>query len=122
MVFAGELFLPEASGYIPQKKGFVYPGRPFTLNGDPLYEKYIKSYGYSRHLTIVFATFVLMQVFNMINARKINDEVVKCAGCCSNVMFIVIWLIIFVVQVVITQLSQDVFKCARGVSLLTPGS
>lgn len=30
---------------------------------------------YSRHMTFVFNTFVMLQVFNFMNARKIHDEV-----------------------------------------------
>lgn len=33
-----------------------------------------KDYTPSRHFTFIFNTFVMMQVFNFINARKLNDE------------------------------------------------
>ena len=117
IVFWGELFIPESENFIPNKDGFIYPGRPYHYNGDPLYEVYFHSYGPSRHLTIVFTAFVFMQVFNMINSRKINDEWNIFGGLLGNWMFIVIWIIIFVVQIILSQFSQDIFKCARSVSL-----
>lgn len=97
IVFWGELYIPEAPGYIPNRKGFIYPGRPYTFTGQPLYNLYYGDYGPSRHMTIVFTAFVFMQVFNMINARKINDEKNAFAGIINNRMFIIIWLLIFVI-------------------------
>lgn len=44
------------------------------LNGDPDYATVLKATGYySRHSTFIFNTFVMLQVFNFINARKIHD-------------------------------------------------
>ena len=97
IVFWGEHFIPESPGFIPNKEGFIYPGRPYTILGDELYEIYIDSYGYSRHMTIVFTAFVFMQIFNMINSRKIHDEKNIFEGLFSNYLFIAIWVIIFVV-------------------------
>ena len=36
--------------------------------------KQFKEYGPSRHFTIIFNAFVFMQIFNFLNARRINDE------------------------------------------------
>ena len=33
-----------------------------------------KDYGASRHMTIVFNVFVVMAIFNLFNARVINDD------------------------------------------------
>ena len=30
---------------------------------------------YSRHFTVIFNVFVMMQVFNFINSRKLYDEI-----------------------------------------------
>ena len=38
----------------------------------------------------------MMQIFNMINARKINDEKNICDGIFRNSMFVGVWIIIFV--------------------------
>lgn len=117
--FAGEFWLPENSDYEPQNpdnENLIMPGRLYDWNGDELYKKYRESDddpGPSRHFTVVFNTFVLMQIFNMLNARKINDELNIFAGVFSNWMFCVIWIVILIMQVLITQFTQDVFVVAR---------
>lgn len=117
IVFAGEYMIPEANGYFPNFQGMIYPGRPKTYTGDPLWERYQGDFGYSRHMTIVFTAFVMMQVFNMINARKIHDEKKIWEGLLGNKMFVIIWIVIFIVQILLSQFTADLFKCARGVSL-----
>jgi len=57
----------------------------------------------SRHLTIVFNLFVFMQIFNMICARKIHDEVNIFNGICTNPAFLIVWGIIVVFQICCTQ-------------------
>lgn len=57
----------------------------------------------SRHLSIVFNLFVFMQIFNMICSRKINDEFNIFAGVTENPAFVVVWSVIFVVQICVTQ-------------------
>ena len=52
-------------------------------------------------MTNVFNIFVLMQVFNLINARKINDEAHVFSGIHKNWMFLVVWIIIAGGQVII---------------------
>jgi hypothetical protein len=42
----------------------------------------------------VFNLFVLFQIFNMIGARKINDEVNILDGVHTNAMFVIVWTII----------------------------
>lgn len=58
-----------------------------------MYSKY-ESDGASRHLTWVFNTFVIMQIFNMFPVRKINDEWNIFAGVLDNYVFIGIFLMI----------------------------
>ena len=49
-------------------------GMLLTIGGKINYENIFKDTGvYSRHATFIFNTFVMMQVFNFINSRKIND-------------------------------------------------
>eukprot|EP00343_Euplotes_focardii_P011620 CAMPEP_0205832224 /NCGR_PEP_ID=MMETSP0206-20130828/46399_1 /ASSEMBLY_ACC=CAM_ASM_000279 /TAXON_ID=36767 /ORGANISM="Euplotes focardii, Strain TN1" /LENGTH=239 /DNA_ID=CAMNT_0053137571 /DNA_START=191 /DNA_END=910 /DNA_ORIENTATION=- len=115
IVFAGEKFIPEDPSYFPiQENGNIVAGRSYTFNGSPLYEPYLKEYGPSRHYTIVFTVFVMLQVFNMLNARKINDETNIFSGMFDNPMFLTIWVAIFVVQIFITQFTADVFQVHRG--------
>lgn len=44
--------------------------------------------GASVHYTLVFNAFVLMQLFNQINARKINDEPNVLEGILGNRLFL----------------------------------
>lgn len=116
LTFAGEYFLPEDQDYTPRNGKYIQSGRLYDWDGSDLYKKFRDSSndpGPSRHMTIVFTTFVYMQVFNMLNARKINDELNIFSGICENKMFVIIWIIILFMQVFITQLTQDVFVVAR---------
>ena len=115
IVFAGEYFIPEDQNYEPRNGDLIHTGRLFDWNGDDLYKELKKDHGPSRHYAIVFNIFVLMQIFNMINARKINDEKNICDGIFVNSMFIVVWIIIFILQIIIVQFTQDVFLVHREV-------
>jgi len=80
------------------ESGLTHTGRLKDWdNKTPLWHKYEYSVGPSRHLTVVFNVFVLMQIFNMINARKIRDEFNIVEGLTKSTMFLFIWAIIFVV-------------------------
>lgn len=57
----------------------------------------------SEHYTIVFNTFVLMQLFNEINARKIHGERNVFEGIFNNPIFCSIVFGTFVIQVTQTQ-------------------
>lgn len=48
---------------------------------------------------MVFNAFVFCQIFNFINARKLNDEINIFAGILKNQMFIVIVSVIIALQV-----------------------
>lgn len=56
----------------------------------------------SRHLTVIFNLFVFMQIFNMICARKINDQLNIFDGVFSNPAFMTVWTIIVVFQIICT--------------------
>lgn len=61
--------------------------------------------------TIVFQAFVFMQIFNMVNARKLlNNEYNVFSRFCNNPRFIVILLLIIVVQLVLVQFGGRAFK------------
>ena len=53
----------------------------------------------SLHFTIIFNAFVLMTLFNEINARKIHNERNVFAGIQNNSVFLVIWITCFIGQV-----------------------
>nr|XP_057932721.1 plasma membrane calcium-transporting ATPase 1a isoform X1 [Doryrhamphus excisus]XP_057932722.1 plasma membrane calcium-transporting ATPase 1a isoform X1 [Doryrhamphus excisus]XP_057932723.1 plasma membrane calcium-transporting ATPase 1a isoform X1 [Doryrhamphus excisus] len=65
----------------------------------------------SEHYTIVFNTFVLMQLFNEINARKIHGERNVFDGIFNNPIFCSIVFGTFVIQIVIVQFGGKPFSC-----------
>ena len=91
LVFAGDSFIPEyVDSYDttifaahPEYKwkdgiigGTVRSGRFKHINGDDDYADIFQEYRiFSRHFTFIFNTFVMMQVFNFINAKKLHEEV-----------------------------------------------
>jgi len=115
-LFAGEYMIPESDPKYewPEKPGFVYPGRAADWNGEELYTvKMQEELGPSRHLTFIFTAFVFMQIFNMITARKIHDELNIFEGIFKNKIFLVIWFVICGGQVIITQFGGLVFVCNK---------
>eukprot|EP01070_Trichotokara_eunicae_P011798 Trichotokara_eunicae@DN7922_c0_g1_i1.p1 len=103
MIFSGDCWIPETEWDITDALRLTYPdfsefsqkcgggntvrsGRryfPFTTRED--YKKtWALNIGPSRHYTIVFNTFVWMQIFNLINARKIQNELNVFSGLTRN--------------------------------------
>ncbi|XP_031422337.1 plasma membrane calcium-transporting ATPase 3 isoform X2 [Clupea harengus] len=66
----------------------------------------------SEHYTIIFNTFVLMQLFNEINARKIHGERNVFDGMFRNPIFCSIVFGTFAMQFVIVQWGGKPFSCA----------
>ncbi|XP_033029989.1 plasma membrane calcium-transporting ATPase 3 isoform X1 [Lacerta agilis] len=66
----------------------------------------------SEHYTIIFNTFVLMQLFNEINARKIHGERNVFDGIFGNPIFCSIVLGTFGIQIVIVQFGGKPFSCS----------
>ena len=111
-LFAGEHFIPESdlSLQFDRPTGYVYPGRATDWDGKDLYTKeMIMKHGASRHLTFIFNSFVFMQIFNMICARKIHDEWNIFDGIHLNTTFCILWFVIIGGQVLITQFGSRVF-------------
>jgi len=65
----------------------VHNGMLYDFNGEKHYKKF-SDVTPSRHLTVVFNLFVWLQIFNMLCARKINDEYNIFEGIHTNFMFI----------------------------------
>uniref|UniRef100_A0A674MJX0 Calcium-transporting ATPase n=1 Tax=Takifugu rubripes TaxID=31033 RepID=A0A674MJX0_TAKRU len=65
----------------------------------------------SEHYTIVFNVFVMMQLFNEINARKIHGERNVFEGIYRNPIFCSVVLGTFVLQIVIVQFGGKPFSC-----------
>ncbi|XP_013202195.1 plasma membrane calcium-transporting ATPase 4 isoform X1 [Microtus ochrogaster] len=67
----------------------------------------------SQHYTIVFNTFVLMQLFNEINSRKIHGEKNVFAGIYRNVIFCSVVLGTFICQILIVEFGGKPFSCTN---------
>lgn len=66
----------------------------------------------SIHFTIIFNSFVLMQIFNEINARKIHGERDVFSGMFTNPIFVSIIIGTIIVQFVIVQFGGAAFSCS----------
>ena len=95
IIFWGELYIPEYEDSLDStvyagdnqrykwsldsngdRTGTIVSGRFYNFLGQAEYETAFQATGnYSRHFTFIFNTFVMLQLFNFINARKIHDEV-----------------------------------------------
>lgn len=85
LVFYGEHLLQEYEDAFDHTEGFqtsykydangtARSGRMLKINGDKDYEAVFEEiHVYSRHFTFVFNTFVMLQIFNFLNSRKIHD-------------------------------------------------
>jgi magnesium-transporting ATPase (P-type) len=87
------------------------------FDGNPVYSDFF-DHTPSRHLTFVFNLFVFFQIFNMLAARKINDEFNFLSGIFTNFMFMSVWIIIVVGQVLIVQFGSKAMKVhIKGLTL-----
>lgn len=103
-----EAEVEHASSYA--QEGMIFPGRLYDWKSKPLYKCYKELLGNSRHFTLVFNSFIYMQVFNMFNARKIYDEKNVFKGIGANKHFWGVWLVIALFQIVITQFTGKLFE------------
>nr|XP_034962102.1 plasma membrane calcium-transporting ATPase 2 isoform X3 [Zootoca vivipara] len=87
--------------FVGEKMFEIDSGRNAPLHSPP-----------SEHYTIIFNTFVMMQLFNEINARKIHGERNVFDGIFRNPIFCTIVLGTFVVQIVIVQFGGKPFSCS----------
>uniref|UniRef100_A0A480TF78 Calcium-transporting ATPase n=1 Tax=Sus scrofa TaxID=9823 RepID=A0A480TF78_PIG len=90
LVFAGEKFFD------------IDSGRKAPLHSPP-----------SQHYTIIFNTFVLMQLFNEINSRKIHGERNVFSGIFRNLIFCSVVLGTFISQILIVEFGGKPFSCTN---------
>uniref|UniRef100_A0A6B2KX59 Calcium-transporting ATPase n=1 Tax=Arcella intermedia TaxID=1963864 RepID=A0A6B2KX59_9EUKA len=64
----------------------------------------------SVHYTIIFNVFVLCQVFNEFNARKVNNDLNVFTGLFDNPLFCIIVLVVVFFQVILVQFGGNVVK------------
>lgn len=87
--------------FVGEKMFEIDSGRNAPLHSPP-----------SEHYTIIFNTFVMMQLFNEINARKIHGERNVFDGIFRNPIFCTIVLGTFAIQIVIVQFGGKPFSCS----------
>ncbi|XP_074692707.1 plasma membrane calcium-transporting ATPase 2 isoform X5 [Strix aluco] len=87
--------------FVGEKMFKIDSGRNAPLHSPP-----------SEHYTIIFNTFVMMQLFNEINARKIHGERNVFDGIFRNPIFCTIVLGTFTIQIVIVQFGGKPFSCS----------
>ncbi|KAI7795092.1 plasma membrane calcium-transporting ATPase 4 isoform X1 [Triplophysa rosa] len=88
LLFAGEKFFS------------IDSGRNTPLHSPP-----------SEHYTIIFNVFVMMQLFNEINARKIHGERNVFEGIYRNPIFCLVVVGTFALQIIIVQFGGKPFSC-----------
>ena len=112
-MYLGERFLPEydsAEKSNPDNSDFVCSGRYYHYDGSDDYKKYYEDEGPSRHFTYIFNIFIWFELFNEINARRINDEIFPFVGFSKASLFIGVWFITAGIQVLITQVGSYAFQ------------
>lgn len=73
----------------------------------------------SRHLSFIFNLFVFLQIFNMLGARKINDEINIFEGIFKNPLFLGVWFTIFGGQILIMVFGRSALKVHNeGITLM----
>ncbi|NXN90441.1 AT2B2 ATPase, partial [Bombycilla garrulus] len=87
--------------FVGEKMFKIDSGRNAPLHSPP-----------SEHYTIIFNTFVLMQLFNELNARKLHGERNVFDGIFRNPIFCTIVLGTFAIQIVIVQFGGKPFSCS----------
>ncbi|NXP67407.1 AT2B4 ATPase, partial [Chloropsis cyanopogon] len=96
---------------------FLSPPNPFSRPGEKFFD--IDSGRNaplhsppSEHYTMVFNTFVMMQLFNEINARKIHGERNVFEGIYRNPIFCTVVLGTFFAQIIIVEFGGKPFSCS----------
>merc|ERR1719516_698128 len=65
------------------------------------------------HFTMVFNAFVMMTIFNEINARKIHGQRNVFIGIFTNPIYYVIWIVTFISQILIIEFGGIAFSTTR---------
>ena len=91
--------------------GTIRSGRGIFPDGKADYKTIHDTYHtYSRHYTFIFNVFVMMQIFNFLNSRKLGDELNVFEGIFSNWLFPVIVVAIFALQILIVTFGSLAFS------------
>ena len=78
------------------------------------YNHYINYYGGTTHMTLIFDIFVCYTLFNQINCRIIDDSFNTFKRISKGIMFCIVTLCELAIQIVISQIGNQVFHCVSG--------
>lgn len=82
-----------------------------SSSGDALYNKL--TWYATPHYTMVFNTFIFLQIFNLLNCRKIDESFNFFSGILDNPVYIFVWIFIVIIQVILGQWGGIFFSCYR---------
>lgn len=140
LIFCGDSFLPETQwGYLTSadreqndfcefsdcdpltgRGSLMRSGRryKFFSTEEDYEERWVGVLGPSRHLTFVFNTFVLMQLFNMISAGDVEEDFTKKLSLprlflkmTKNSLGFFIWLFILFAQILMVEYGGSMMGC-----------
>lgn len=120
LLFSGEFWLPDnmiitrtqPDGTIItyNTPGHIAPGRPFSYGGDEQeYRALEEEFGASRQITLIFNTYALMVLFNIVNCRTLRDEINLFKGTAGNIKFVVILTLVAGIHFFIGNFTGAVF-------------
>lgn len=92
ILFAGDIWFDIDSGRIDQSSDCTPSSKP------------------SKHYTMIFNAFVMMTLFNEINARKLHGQRNVFSGILRNPIYIIIWIATFAAQVLIIEFGNIAFQ------------
>lgn len=90
----------------------------YTLRTSKLYGIHnnpTQEMGASRHLTFLYNTFVYLQLFNQINARKLSRDWNIFDGLFKNYIACLVLVIEFGAQIIITEFGSSAFQLSPKV-------
>jgi Ca2+ transporting ATPase len=95
---------------------------PDIYNIQDAYKLFISNMYATSHYTIVFNTFVICQLFNEINCRILDDSFNIFKRITTNYLFIIVWFVEMILQIIIVEFTGPVFKVSKGVNYAYLGS
>ncbi|GAM20513.1 hypothetical protein SAMD00019534_036880, partial [Acytostelium subglobosum LB1] len=84
--------------------------------GDKIYENFVDFpivYSERHHYTIVFNTFVFLQLFNEINSRVLGNRLNPFTNFFNNPIFVIVLVATFIIQVLFVTFGDDATSTAR---------
>ena len=110
VVVAGQTTWVSKEGYNKEPRA-LFLGIYTIRSGLNMYDEYDDPLAVdSRHFTYCFNLFVIMQIFNFINARKIDDSLNTLSNISHSPIFIGVVILIFVLQFLIVSFGSVAFK------------